>query len=451
MKHLSAALLFTFGGISFGFSQSILSIDFGAAGQPPVLVISGDSGSTYQIERSSDLQNFDAVDSVTLTEASFTWPIENFSGTAFFRLREETVTEPSYQIETLPGVQFVTIPAGSFIMGNNNAMGPIASDFKPERTVNMSEFSMSEAEITNAQYLEFLNAAMADGLIEVITLTMGPPGTYVYGTDSSSYEGHKLIDLSGTRVLKDHTGDSVIDPENPLNQCWIEWNEADQKFQIKDPQAIDWDAYVFQEGESRADWEDLAVDQLPDVATVSQWPATFIKWYGAHAFAEYYGVSLPTEAQWEYAAQGGAGHKYASDDGTMDATKANYNELNSHPDRGHVVAVKSYTPNPFGIYDLAGNVWEWCADWYDPDFYSTQPDPDTDPFNGVLVVEETEAIESPTYTGGPGQAYNGDTKAKRGGSWNFHQASLESTARERDFTWRGNDHFGFRLVNNTAR
>ena len=187
---------------------------------------------------------------------------------------------------------------------------------------------------------------------------------------------------------------------------------------------------------------------IPTLEQVAQWPATFVKWYGAHAFAAYYGVSLPTEAQWEYAAQGGQDLSYPTDDGTIDATKANYNEQNNHPDRGHVVAVKSYPPNPYGLYDMAGNVWEWCADWYDPDFYTNSPDPDQDPFNNVLVIGTEEPIESPSFTGGPGQAYNGDTKVKRGGSWNFHAATLESSARERDYTFRGNDHFGFRLANN---
>ena len=328
-------------------------------------------------------------------------------------------------------------------------MGPIASDFKPERTVNMSAFAMSEAEVTNEQYVAFLNAALSDGLIDVVNNAPGPPGTFVVGSTQSSYSGHKLIDLSGSRVLKDHDQDGDIDPENPLNLCWVAYDAVTQSFSVKDPRGIDWNAYVFEPGESRADWEELADDALPTRDEVAQWPVTFIKWYGAQAFAEYYGVALPTEAQWEYAAQGGQGLKYPTADGTLDATKANYNEDNHHPDRGHVVEVKSYAPNPFGLYDLAGNVWEWCADWYDPEFYSTSPDPDQDPFNDQLVIGTTEPTESPGFTGGPGQAYNGDTKVKRGGSWNFHAATLESSARERDYTFRGNDHFGFRVVTTT--
>lgn len=451
MKNVITYLFLFHCAIGSSFAQSSLSIQAGESGSAPQLVLNGTVGQRYVIETSSDLLEFTDFDSVILESASQFWLISELSGNAFFRLREEDTEEPSYQIEALPDVLFVTIPAGSFVMGDNEAKGPIADDYKPERTVNMSEFAMSEAEITNAQYVDFLNAALAEGLIEVTSSIPGPPSTFVVGTAISSYEDRKLIDLGGSRVLKDHDGDGSIDPENPLNQCWIEFEESSQTFQVKDPKAVDWDAFVYEPGESRSDWEDLADDQLPGVEEVALWPVTFIKWYGAHAFAEFYGVSLPTEAQWEYASQGGMGYDFGTDDGTIDATKANYNEDNAHPDSGHVVVVKSYPPNPFGIYDLAGNVWEWCADWYDPDFYSNQPDPDTDPFNDALVVEATEPVESPTYTGGPGQAYNGDTKVKRGGSWNFHEASLGSSARERDYTWRGNDHFGIRLVNNTPQ
>ena len=65
------------------------------------------------------------------------------------------------------------------------------------------------------------------------------------------------------------------------------------------------------------------------------------------------------------------------------------------------------------------------------------------------MIGTEEPLESPALTGGPGQAYNGDTKVKRGGSWNFHEATLEGSARERDYTFRGNDHFGFRVVTST--
>jgi formylglycine-generating enzyme required for sulfatase activity len=198
-------------------------------------------------------------------------------------------------------------------------------------------------------------------------------------------------------------------------------------------------------GETIDVWPELTKD-LPTEAEVSNWPAAFIKWHGAKSFAEYYGCDLPTEAQWEYAAKGGADYDFATGDGLVDATRANYNEYNFHPDTGHVEPVKTYAPNPFGFYDMSGNVWEWCRDWFDPDFYSSRPNPDYDPYNSDLVVSSVEPTEDGGFVGGPGQDYTGDARVKRGGSWNFHETSLHTAERERDYTWRGNDHFGFRVV-----
>lgn len=199
--------------------------------------------------------------------------------------------------------------------------------------------------------------------------------------------------------------------------------------------------------ETFEDWPELA-DNPPLQSEVATWPATFIKWHGAKAFAEYYGADLPTEAQWEYAAKGGADQAFATATGTVDATQANYNEADQHPDSGHVEPVKSYAANPFGLYDMSGNVWEWCRDWYNPSLYSSSSDPDYDPYVDSLVLNASEPLESddPQPTGKPGEVYDADARVKRGGSWNFHESSLGTAARERDYTWRGNDHFGFRIV-----
>ena len=410
------------------------------------LTFTATNGITYEIQSGGTLTNFSAVDTLTGTGTQVTRSYSTSGkSNAFYRLMETTAATG------LPtGVNMVNIPAGSFTMGDAGFMGPLAADHSPERTVNISAFQMSEAEITVAQYVEFLNAAMTAGIIKVGTGV--PTGTFVFGNDDQTFANRKLLDLTGSRVLKDHDKDGDIDPENPLNQCWIEYNETTKVFSVKDPQAIDWDAFPYEQNievgvnESRADWPELAAGSIPSQTEVAGWPVTFVKWYGAKVFAEFYGYDLPTEAQWEYASKGGQDLAYGTADGAIDNTKANYNELNSHPDTGHVVTVKSYAPNPFGIYDLAGNVWEWCRDWYDPGFYAARPNPDTDPYNDQLVVESTEPTEAPTYTGGPGQPYNGDTKVKRGGSWNFHQSANASAARERDYTWRGNDHFGIRIV-----
>ena len=88
-------------------------------------------------------------------------------------------------------------------------------------------------------------------------------------------------------------------------------------------------------------------------------PVVYVSWYAAMAYAKWVGKRLPTEAEWEKAARGGlAGQKYPWGN-TIDANKANYNQ-----NIGDTTRVGRYAPNRYGLYDMAGNVWEWCIDNY---------------------------------------------------------------------------------------
>jgi len=340
--------------------------------------------------------------------------------------------------------------------------GPPGSYDAFVHTVTLSTFQMSETEITNEQYAQFLNAAYENGLVEVHLETGPGPDMgkfFVYGSDEApvDYSGIAIYNLSGTRVMKDHDngdGDNdsftgVIEPENPLNIAYIGFSELDESnewFYVKDPanpEDFDWieltnyynyTTISYQEDTSILlndydNWEELAdyPNNLPTVENVRNWPATFIRWYGAKAFTLFYDIDLPSEAQWEYAAQGGSEFPYATLDGNVhnDGTSANWNYLEENPSRGHVLDVYLNEPNPYGLYNMAGNVWEWVEDWYGAEYYNNS-DGETDPIN---IVD----------TG---------LKVRRGGSWNYHMSTLKSSSRAVDEQFKGNDHFGFRVVKN---
>ncbi|MDP6033812.1 MAG: SUMF1/EgtB/PvdO family nonheme iron enzyme, partial [Candidatus Marinimicrobia bacterium] len=357
---------------------------------------------------------------------------------------------------------FKDIPGGAFTMGESETdyQGPPGSYDAYLHTVILSSFQMSESEVTNEQYVHFLNGAFSSGLLEVQIET--GPGPYtgdllVFGTDlaPSEYSGMALYNLSGTRVMKDHDnadGDNdsftgEIEPENPLNIAYIgydELNTENQWFYIKDPanpEDFNWFELTYYYNYTDVshqydtsivlndfdDWEELEdyPNNLPTLLEVTHWPATFIQWYGAKAFTLFYDVTLPTEAQWEYAAQAGEEFIYATEDGTVhgDGTSANWNHLGESPCRGHVLDVHLNESNPYGLYNMAGNIWEWIEDWYASDYYNDSNNA-TDPVN----TEDT------------------GLKVRRGGSWNYHQATLKSAARAEDEQFKGNDHFGFRIA-----
>ena len=359
-------------------------------------------------------------------------------------------------------IVFKDIVGGTFTMGESesNYQGPPGSYDAYLHTVTLSNFQMSETEVTNSQFVHFLNGAYSFGLLEVRIETNPGPNMgdlLVFGTDiaPSEYSEMALYNLSGTRVMKDHDnldGDDdpftgVIEPENPLNIAYIGYDELDadsQWFYVKNPinpEHFNWleltNYYNYEDISHQYDttmllndfnnWEELEdyPNNLPSLLEVSHWPATFIKWYGAKAFTLFYDIKLPSEAQWEFAAKGSTEFTYATSDGNVfgDGSSANWNYLEQNPSLGHVLNVKINEPNPYDLYNMAGNVWEWGEDWYSSEYYNNSNN-SVDPVN-----DEATGF-----------------KVRRGGSWNYHLASLKSSARAEDEQFKGNDHFGFRIA-----
>ena len=141
-------------------------------------------------------------------------------------------------------------------------------------------------------------------------------------------------------------------------------------------------------------------------------PAVFVSWYGAMAYAEWKGKRLPTEAEWEKAARGGLSGQNYPWGNTIDSSQANYNN-----NIGETTAVGQYPANDYGLNDMAGNVWEWCLDEYDANFYSVSPA--RNPLSGANSVQWL--LDNWTSTS--------NFRVLRGGSWGDPGTEVRVTRR----------------------
>ncbi len=135
----------------------------------------------------------------------------------------------------------------------------------------------------------------------------------------------------------------------------------------------------FHDGNYLARWSD---NTFP--SDIADHPVVYVSWYAAVAYANWIGKRLPTEAEWEKAARGGVeGQKYPWGN-TLDDDKVNYS-LNIGI-TGATTPVGDYPPNGYGLYDIVGNVLEWCLDEYDNDYYNDPPK--NNPLSGDRNIED---------------------------------------------------------------
>jgi formylglycine-generating enzyme required for sulfatase activity len=225
-------------------------------------------------------------------------------------------------------VELAAIPGGSFLMGAPRGEGYEDDGEHPVHKVAITGFEIAPTVVTNAQFGEFCNAT------GYVTLAERDGWSFVFA-------GLLPDDFPPTRAV--------------AAAPW--WRQVE---------GSDW---------RHPDGPHSSVDDRGDH------PVVHVNWFDAVAYCRWSGTRLPTEAEWEYAARGGLdrkrfpwGDELEPDGGhRMNVFQGTFPGHNTRADGfAGTAPVRSFDPNGYGLYEMTGNVWEWCADWFDPRAYRTR-------------------------------------------------------------------------------
>ncbi|MCZ6652027.1 MAG: formylglycine-generating enzyme family protein [Planctomycetota bacterium] len=310
--------------------------------------------------------------------------------------------------DNIPGM--VWIPGGEFTMGGDDEYA--WSDEVPLHRVRVAGFWMDATEVTNGQFRKFVQAnsyittaERAPKLADIMSQL--PPGT----------PAPREEDLVAASAV-------FVSPGRPVSRSnpglWWAWTKGAN---WRHPEGPD----------SSIDGKD-------------HHPVVHVSWFDAVAYAKWAGKRLPTEAEWEFAARGGLVDKtyvWGEERASSSKPQANlwqgtFPHKNTKQD-GYIrtAPVKSFPANGYGLFDMAGNVWEWCADWYRHDTYPRRA-------SDAVVINP----QGPNDSFDP-QERHAPKRVQRGGSFlcqDSYCAGYRPSARMKTTPDTSLSHSGFRCV-----
>jgi formylglycine-generating enzyme required for sulfatase activity len=306
----------------------------------------------------------------------------------------------------------VFIKGGIFMMGGDNEQA--RQDEFPKHAVQVNSFYMDATEVTNEQFAAFVKAT---------------------GYITTAEKDIKWKDLKKQLPLNTPKPASEM-----LKAASLVFVATDSEVNLQD--YSQWWQWIH-----GASWKHPK-GVGSNIIGKEKYPVVHISWDDASAYCKWAGKRLPTEAEWEYAARGGIAKSiYSWGNTKVDSgiAKCNYWQ-GSFPYRNDTTdgfygaaPVKSFAPNGYGLYDMAGNVWEWCSDLYNDKYYQT--------FAKAKVANNPQ---------GPSKSFDPDEptvpkRVMRGGSFLCNESYCSGyrvAARMKSSADSGMEHLGFRCVSN---
>ena len=252
------------------------------------------------------------------------------------------ITSNSLPLENIP-LNMVLIPGGKYLMGSDKS-GAYLNE-KPVHQVIISPFFMDKYEVTNQQFLQFVNET---GYVTTAEKQINWPDMVSRLPPNTPKPPDSLL-KPGSLVFKKSEYPIPIDDES---KWWI-WKTG-------------------------ASWR-YPLGENSSIKDILDHPVVHISWDDANAYAQWAGKRLPTEAEWEWAARGNkknATYPWGNESINKEPFKANFWQghfpyHNTKQDGYYFTApVGSFPSNDYGLFDMAGNVWEWCSDFYQFNSYS---------------------------------------------------------------------------------